>query len=293
MRYLIIFLLLLPLAPIHAQSGWVKAPGQTYLQASYQGFVSNQYYNPLGERLTTETFRQQSLQFYGEYGLTQRWDLILSMPLYRFNSFTTTTWAHGIGDLRVELKYGLLTGKIPVAISIAPELPTGPNDNFATNRERAFEQINLPTGDGEWNIWTTLAASHSFYPLPLYLSTHAAFNYRTGYQGTNFRNQIKYGVELGYQPTKSIWLIGRAGALVTIGDPTTTITVFPRGDGTTYMSGSLAASYQFSPQWSLVGNLQGYFDGWHARTNIYTGTTFTLGFAWEPTLPTLFSRNQE
>ena len=261
------------------QSGWVKSKGEAYLQVGYQGFQSNQYYTLQGNLLTTNTFRQHSLYFYGEYGLTDRWDVLLSMPMYRFNSFESTTWAHGIGDLRVELKYGVLTGQVPVSISVAAEVPTAKGDNFATNRELVFEQINLPTGDGEWNVWLTAAGSHALAELPIYLQGYAAYNLRTGYADSQFRDQLKYGVEVGYQPGKKWWLMARAMAFTTLGEAQNQFTDFIRGEGTQFMAAGLAVNYTFVEHWALVAQGQTYFDGWHPRRNLYSAPMLSVGLA--------------
>lgn len=267
--------------PSWAQSGWVRPKGEAYLQAGYHYFQSNTYFNLSGESITTNYFRQHTVSFYGEYGLTDRWDVILSMPLYRANSFETTTWAQGIGDLRLEAKYALLTGPIPVSISVAPEIPTGPKNNFATNKEFVWDQINLPTGDGEWNVWSTLAASHSFYPVPVYVSAYGSYNFRTGFNGVDFRDQVRYGLEVGYQPCSSWWIILKGGAHITPDDEAQGVTDFTRGDGTNFMTGTLQIGYKVAPSWWLQAQVQQYFDGWHPRTNLYSAPLVGVSVAWE------------
>ncbi|HAA19895.1 MAG TPA: hypothetical protein DCR93_25335 [Cytophagales bacterium] len=279
-RFLLLAALFLFPVALSAQSGWVKKQGQAYVQAGYQFFQGDQFYNINGDRVTTSNFRQHTLYLYGEYGITDRLDVLVSMPLYRLNSFETTDWAHGIGDLRLELKYGILTGKVPVSISIAPEIPTAPGDNFATNRELAFEMINLPTGDGEWNVWSTVAASHSFHPLPLYVQGFGAYNFRTGYNDSQFRDQIRYGVEVGYQPGPKWWIMARGNALVTLGEQTNAFADFIRSDGTNFMAAGLAVNYSVTDQWDIVLQAQTFFDGWHARTNLYSAPLVGLGVAW-------------
>lgn len=265
---------------LSAQSGWTREPGQGYVKASALVFGSDQYYNLAGEALTTSQFRQQAVQFYGEYGLTKRLTFITSLPMLKVNSFETTEAVAGIGDLHAELKYALLKGSFPVALSIAPELPTGSWNNYAQNKMTSFERINLPTGDGELNIWSTVAASHSFYPFPAYVSVYGAFNYRTGFSGNDFRNQVKTGVEIGYQIKGKLWVNGRLAAQKTLGQPGAPID-FIRGDGTEYTSLGLGAAYSISSKMSVTFEYQNYTDLIFARKNLYSGNVISAGISYE------------
>ncbi|MEZ4826454.1 MAG: hypothetical protein R3C61_09185 [Bacteroidia bacterium] len=263
-----------------AQSGWTREPGQGYVKAGVQGFASDQYYNLAGDLLTTSQFRQQAVSLYGEYGIGKRLTVIAAFPLLKVNSFETTEAVAGIGDLRAELKYAILKGSFPVALSVAPELPTGSRNNYSQNKTTSFERINLPTGDGELNVWTTLAASHSFYPFPAYVSVYGSFNYRTGFNGSAFRNQVKAGAEIGYQIKGKLWVNGRLGAQKTLGQPGTPVD-FIRGDGTEYTSLGFGAAYSITKKLSLTLEYQNYLDLIFARKNLYTGHIFSAGISYE------------
>ncbi|MEZ4774216.1 MAG: hypothetical protein R3D00_13615 [Bacteroidia bacterium] len=265
---------------LSAQSGWTREPGQGYIKAGALSFASAQYYNLAGDLLTTSQFRQQALSLYGEYGLSERFTVIGSFPLLKINSFETTEAVAGIGDLHAELKYALLKGGFPVSLSIAPELPTGSWNNYAQNKMTSFERINLPTGDGELNVWGTLAASHSFYPFPAYVSVYGAFNYRTGFSGNSFRNQFKTGVEVGYQVKGKLWLNARLAAQKTLGQPGAPVD-FIRGDGTEYTSWGFGAAYSISSKISATLEYQNYSDIVFARKNLYSGHVISVGASYE------------
>jgi hypothetical protein len=193
---------------VYSQSGWTRQRNTFFVKASFNLFSSSEYYTPDGDNLETTLFNQQSLNLYGEYGISDRLTAIVSFPLLKLNSFENTEIASGVGDLKVEAKYALLRKNIPLSLAVAPEFPIGSENNFAQNKLSVIDQINLPTGDGEFNVWSTLAASHSFHPLPIYVSLSTAYNFRTQYDGFAFRDQVKFNFEVGYKVIDKIWLNG-------------------------------------------------------------------------------------
>jgi len=261
-------------------TGWTRRSGTYFVKLSYSFFGSDDYYNIDGELLNTATFRQESFNLYGEYGITDRLTAIVQMPLIRWNGFETTETVSGIGDLRVELKYALLQNKFPLAISIAPEFPTGPNDLFAQNETNSFEEINLPTGDGEFNVWTTLAGSTAHPSLPLYASASVAYNFRTEYNDVDFQDQLKFAVEIGYQPITGLWVNGTINTQTSLGEENPVVD-FVRGDGTAYTAWGFGVSYEFIEHFSLSANYWNFADFIFERKNIYSAPTLSLGIYHE------------
>jgi len=279
-RLLISMVVLILVQESLAQSGWTRKSKTYFVKMSYSFFGSKNYYNIDGELLETAEFRQQSVNLYGEYGITDRLTAIVQMPLVRWNGFESTETVSGIGDLRTELKYAILRDRFPLAISVAPEFPTGPNDLFARNETNTFEQINLPTGDGEFNIWTTLAGSVSHPKIPLYTSASVAFNYRTEYQDVDFQNQLKLALELGYQPLDGLWVSGTINAQTSLGDENPVVD-FVRGDGTAYTAWGFSASYEVVHNISLSVDYWNFWDFIFDRQNIYSAPTLSLGCFYE------------
>lgn len=273
-------MMLIHSAPLFGQSGWTKAKNSYFVKLGYSFFASDVYYNPDGDKLNTSEFRQQSINLYGEYGITDRITVIVNFPVLRWNGFETTETVSGIGDLRTEFKYALFRNKIPVALSIAPEFPTGPSDLFAQNKEVSFEQINLPTGDGEFNIWTTLAGSTSFHPVPAYISASAAHNLRTSYEGINFQDQLKFSLEFGYQVIQGLWVNALLNTQTSVGEKNP-VTDFVRGDGTSYTAWGLGAAYEFIPQFSLNVQFWDYAGFLFPLENIYSAPTLSVGIFYE------------
>ncbi len=264
---------------LQAQSGWTRTPKSLFLKFDATRFSSDKYYNASGMEVNTTVFRQTSFNLYGEYGFRDRLTFILHAPLLRANSFETTSTVYGVGDLKIEAKYQLSNKKIPVAVSIAPELPTGRANAFALNNDLPDTKINLPTGDGEFNVWTTLAASTSFGKS--YVSVFGAYNFRTQYKGDAFHDLYQFGAELGYNPYASIWLNAKIRTQHSTGDVANPNLSFVRGDATTYTIVSVEAYYKVAPRWGIAAT---YFTGndWLSKfRNIYIAPYFSVGVVYE------------
>ena len=263
-----------------AQSGWTKEKGEGFYQLSFNRFSSSDYFTLGVEKLSTNTFTQNSLVFYGEYGLTERFSLITNWPLQIWNGFNTTETVSGLGDLRLEFKHALLKKYLPLAISVAPEIPIGRANNFAQSTQNDFESINLPSGDGEFNVWTTLSTSFALPNTPLYGSIFGSYNFRTSYEDVSFSDQIAIGIELGYQIARKVWVNGRLQGLNSV-DDVLVATDFVRGDGTEYTSYSFGASVPVYQDFHLSLNYRNYADFLYSRRNLYSAGTFSIGIYYQ------------
>lgn len=273
-------------ANVIAQSGWTKAKKEGFYQLSFNRFSSEDYFTLAGDQLQTNEFTQNSLVFYGEYGFTDKLTLIANWPLQVWNGFSSTETVSGLGDLRLEFKHALLKKYLPLSISVAPEIPIGKANNFAQSRLNDFESINLPSGDGEFNVWTTLSTSFSLHNTPLYANFFGAYNLRTSYQDIQFTDQIGLGMEVGYKVANLVWINGRINGLVSVTE-VLVATDFVRGDGTEYTSYSFGASVPVYKQISLSLNYRNYADFLFERRNLYSAGTFSLGVIYERKLKQL------
>jgi hypothetical protein len=265
---------------VAAQSGWTKEKTEGFYQLSFQSMKSNDYYSLGGELLETNQFSQQSLVFYGEYGVTDKFTIIANWPLQTWNGFETTETVSGLGDLRLEFKHAILKKYLPLTISVAPELPIGKANNFSKSTINDFEQINLPSGDGEFNVWTTLASSFALPKIPFYGSIFGSYNVRTEYDGVQFSDQYALGAEIGYQIAQKVWVNARLNALATVGD-VLVATDFVRGDGTEYTSFSFGASVPVYKQLHLSLNYRNFNDLIFDRKNLYSSGVVSVGVYYE------------
>jgi hypothetical protein len=266
-----------------AQSGWTRAQGEVFAQLNVGGFSTSQYSNLAGDQIETSRFRQGFISIYGEYGLRPRWTIVVNGPLVKAQGFETTETVVGLGDLMVGVTYGLLRGAFPVTLTLMPEFPTGPANLFAQNRLISFEQINLPTGDGEFNVHGLVAGSHSFYPAPVYVNAHLRYNLRTQYAGEPFQDQAGAGMEVGAQAWSRLWIRLRLTAQTSLGDAPRMVD-FVRGEGTTFTAWGAGLGYPLTDHWGLDLSYQGYLNGPIPRRNLYNGQVLSLGlnFTWKP-----------
>ncbi len=262
-----------------AQTAWVRDKHELFASIAGQYFTSNNFYNALGESIETTQFTQFGGYFYGEFGLTERLTVIADFPFIKFQGFETTNFVAGIGDLTLGLKYGIAKGSTPIAITIAPEIPLGNSNLYAVNKLSAFETINLPTGDGEFNLHTKLAISHSFYPKQFYFSAFGDYNLRTHYGEIQFRDQIIAGIEAGYS-YKGSWLIYKTGIQKTIGKQEG-FTEFVRGEGTDYSYHQIEMTYPLSKTLTLGARAVFQADFPVELNNIYVAPTFGLSLSYK------------
>ena len=159
-------------------------------------------------------------------------------------------------------------------------MPTAKANNFARNKLNSLETINLPAGDGEFNIWTTIAASKSLGNIPLYGSAFASYNYRTQYNGINFSDQIRIGAEIGYQIAGKVWVQARINGVNSIKE-VEVATDFVRGDGAEFTTIGFGVLTPLKNNWSLNLNYTNGNDWIFEKRNIYAAPIFTAGIVYE------------
>jgi len=262
-----------------AQSGWVREQGDFYLKSSFSTFSSLTYFDTSGFVVPgVQEFSQQNIFLYGEYGFAPNAAFTLNWAPWRANRYGSTDWVSGTGDPMIEVKYAL---PVPFAASLglATEIPIGNADLIAVNQEDPSQQFILPTGDGEWNYLATLAISHSLDPEPAYIQGFVQYNKRTAYQGLDFQDQIRYGLEIGYRFGEDLWINGAIRGQSLVGERDGPIGDFTRGDGTTFNQFHLGASWQMWRNLSLTFDYENFGSWFEERRNMYSGPLFIFGLA--------------
>lgn len=279
-KSLLLLLLLLGFSlEIIAQSGWTRPKDGLFLKTDFIFFKANQYFNPLGNQLETNTFTQLSWAFYGEYGIKDRLTLISSAPLLRMNKYETTRPVFGQGDLQVHLKYRFTNNTWPVAFSLGIESPTGRANAFAQDKELPGVSINLPTGDGEFNFWAILAASRSFGKG--YATVYGAYNKRTAFEGLRFRDLYQLGGEIGIQPIQNLWLNAKIRTQLSNGKSQHPALSFVRGDASTFMMLTGEAFYKPLKHWGWSITYSTASNALVPYRNIYAAPVLAIGMAYE------------
>ncbi|MBD3638983.1 MAG: hypothetical protein HUJ25_16635 [Crocinitomicaceae bacterium] len=264
----------------YGQNGWTRAKNGFYAQAVLSTFNTNEYYSTTGTLFNGgSTFRSNALLFYGEYGVTDRFNVLLDAPLLVLNKFSTTEMVAGVGSIKLGAKYRLLKN-FPLAAQIDFDIPTDDGFNYATSTEPnslgTYDQINLPTSDGEFNIWTTLAASHSIASGKTFGSIYGSFNFRT----KSFSHQIQAGFEIGQLLWDKLYVIGKFKIQEKIGSGSAGGS-FLYGEGTTFSRYNLTLLYKTNEHWKIVGGFSDFIGFPVPRRNLYDGFMFFLGASVE------------
>lgn len=194
---------------------WLPKKNKGYFKISQWGLVFDQHYTDVGlidPNVTTGIF---NTNFYGEYGITDRFSTQLYFPFlsrnYMNNIVSGTTGdilvqgeaVNSLGDSDLGFKYAVTKpgSKFPIAASIIFGLPLG--------KASAGTEGNLQTGDGEFNQIFQIDAGQGF-ALGKKASGYYSGNIGINNRSNGFSDEFRYGMEAGVGLAKNrIWLIAR------------------------------------------------------------------------------------
>lgn len=187
-----------------SQSAWVQKNGEAYTQISYSiiGNYTGLYGDP--DYATERSITDNTLQLYGEYGLSDRTTAIVGIP-FKFleagnlvvpetfnNPITSEDNKVAFGNLLVGIRHKLYSKNWIISGQFNLEAPTGTYDNSP----------GLRTGYDSWTFSPTLNIGRSFKGF--FVQGFGGFDIRTNQYSSNY----KLGVEIGARPLKPILLIG-------------------------------------------------------------------------------------
>jgi len=207
---LLIGILLLTQA-VNAQ--WSKGKGNGYYKLSAWYLSTDQHYTDTGAIDPNATRTQFNLNFYGEYGLSNKLDVIAYVPFFaratQNNILSGTTGSiiqageevNSIGDIDLGLNYNFLKkGNWSASAKLLFGLPTGED---AGGSDGSYQ-----TGDGEFNQYLSglVGYSTSLNGAPLFAKAYVGYNNRT----QNFSDEVRFGLESGINIfNNKVWLIAR------------------------------------------------------------------------------------
>ncbi len=210
-RIITIYALLFLSANLIAGGGWTKKKGDGYYKLSEYIISWDQFLNDESELIDIPQTSIYSTSFYGEYGISDRLNVLAYIPLFVHTNFDNpnklvlpqyetedslmaSDQLSGIGDPDITLKYGFLRTSTWVgAVSLTAGLPLGERDGGDSRK--------LQTGDGEFNQMLTVEVSR---PLGQkgFGSALLGYNNRTN----NYSSEIRYGLEAGVNVKEKLWL---------------------------------------------------------------------------------------
>ncbi|WP_298550498.1 transporter [uncultured Algibacter sp.] len=200
MKKYLVFLILLTTQTFYAQSGWTKNKGEAYTQLSfttisgYDTVFGDPEYNT--ERQVTDN----TIQFYSEYGLTDKTTIILNLPIKLIKTgqlvgnttgITTENSTTNLGNIEIGLKHQFYNKKWAIAGQL----------NIATNSGSFDNASGIRSGIDAWSFTPTINFSRSFKGF--YAQAFTGLDIRTN----NYSNNFKIGGEIGTKPFKNVLLI--------------------------------------------------------------------------------------
>jgi hypothetical protein len=203
MRHFTKLLFLLISISTFSQSPWTQEKGKFYTQLSYTTIPNYDMLFGDPDYFANGKISDNTIQFFGEYGLTDKTSLILNLP---YKSISLDQYVICVGTPCNPIEYNKSSlGNIGLGIKhnfykkdwlISGQLSVEANTS-------SFDAASgIRTGYDAWSFTPLLIAGRGFGKT--YLQGFIGADIRTNDYSSNF----KIGGEVGYKATKSIWLVG-------------------------------------------------------------------------------------
>jgi protein XagA len=179
----LVFILLLVVSQFSTLTGqaWAKPKGQGFYKVDLSTIQSNKLFNDAGKVVDAEKLANNSINFYGEVGITNRLTIAGMLPFLALS--TPNANMSGVGDADVALRYALTTSGLAVSLTAMAGLPIGNNNSTA----------GLLTGDGEFNQMVKVNAGSG--SAKWWSQVGLGFNNRIN----GYSDEIRWDAEFGYK----------------------------------------------------------------------------------------------
>ncbi|NND79929.1 MAG: hypothetical protein HKN53_08520 [Maribacter sp.] len=198
-------LLLLPFflftITLFSQGAWTKSKNEAYLQLSYFniGGYTNIYGSP--DYSTEREITDNTLQLFGEYGLSEKTTLLLSLPIKMIKSGdvvlegATPITAEGskstLGNLVFGIKHQLYKKKWVLSGQF----------NIEANTGGFYPELGLRSGYDTWTLSPKLNVGRGFENFFVQGTTGVDIRFN------GYSSNFLFGGEVGAKPFKPLWLI--------------------------------------------------------------------------------------
>lgn len=186
---------------------WTQKKHGYYLKLSVNYLHTTKEFNHEGDKLNifqerivyqNASFRDFNVTAYAEYGFTDKFTAIASVPFKILRSKRTelvgggllariaTIYTLGVSDLTLLGRYKLLDRGMVLSLQGGVKLPLLYDESPADD--------GAPLGTGHVDLEGQLLVGKSLYPLPVYLTTGVGYRKRTG----DIHDQVFSSAEAGY-----------------------------------------------------------------------------------------------
>jgi len=185
---------------LFAQSPWTQEKGKFYTQFSFTTIANYDEVFGDPEYKTDREITDNTLQLYGEYGITSKTTLLVNLPIKLIktgdavngSAFITEDSKTAFGNISLGLKHQFYNKKWIISGQLNVEANTG-----------TFEAASgIRTGQDAWTFTPTLNIGRSFEKF--YVQAFTGFDFKTN----TYSNNFKIGGEIGTKVHAKIWLIG-------------------------------------------------------------------------------------
>lgn len=185
---------------LFAQSPWTQEKGTFYTQLSFTTIANYDEVFGDPEYQTDREITDNTLQLYGEYGISSKTTLLVNLPIKMIqtgdavngNAFITEDSKTTFGNISVGLKHNFYNKKWLISGQLNVEANTG-----------TFEAASgIRTGQDAWTLTPTLNVGRSFDSF--YVQAFTGIDLKTN----DYSNNFKIGGEIGTKVHSKIWLIG-------------------------------------------------------------------------------------
>lgn len=196
---------------------WNKGKGNGYYKLSGWYLQADEHFTDTGDKEHNLTRSQFNVSLYGEYGITDKLDVIAYVPFFtratendEISATTKQKISEGesfnsFGDIDLGFRYGIFKNdKYALSATLKLGIPTGDPEGGSDG--------SFQTGDGEFNqlLQADFGTSFSLGKTPSYAKLYLGYNNRS----EGFSDEIKSGLELGLNFLQNkLWVIARADFL--------------------------------------------------------------------------------
>ncbi len=236
MNKYVLFFAILTTSLSFSQSAWTKKKGETYTQLSYTTIANYDMLFGNPNYQTERKITDNTIQLYGEYGMSDKTTLIVSVPikLIKTGNFITTNTAltateskTSLGNIELGIRHNFYNKKWVISGQL----------NIEANTSSYSAISGIRTGYNAWSITPTINFGRGFNNL--YVQGFTGLNLKTN----NYSSSFKIGAEIGLKPVKNIWLIGYLDIL----------TSFKNGDVSLPTNNILSGLYVNNQEYAAFG----------------------------------------
>lgn len=244
---------------------WNKGKGNGYYKLAASSLVADEHFTSAKEKDPNVTRGNFVVSAYGEYGLTDKVDLIAYIPLlsrvYQNKQISGNTGnviqegesVNSVGDIDIGVRYGLFKNdNLALSATLKLGLPTG--------KKVGGTDGSLQTGDGEFNqlLQLDLGIPFKISNQNLYAKIYSGFNNRT----EGFSDEFHFGGEIGTKIAAKLFIAAKLSNIRSLNNGNLTGTgqgIFANNVESTNLGGELA--YYVTKKFGLMVNYTSILSG--------------------------------